>query len=145
MVGIETDTNALPVAFLHGEGITSRLIMAAVYTILETMQIAATVDSNTQPHLANFATLDQRIASALFGIDALGREADGPELLARVEDPFTTSRTERKVGMGIPFFKLACEQTGGTFKIESEPGKGTVLNFWFQHDHLDRPPMGKGG
>jgi hypothetical protein len=38
MVGIETDTNALPVAFLHGEGITSRLIMAAVYTILETMQ-----------------------------------------------------------------------------------------------------------
>ena len=27
-------------------------------------------------------------------------------------------------------------------KIESEVGKGTVLNFWFQHDHLDRPPMG---
>ena len=56
-----------------------------------------------------------------------------PEFLAKVTDPWTTSRTTRKVGLGL---------AGGGMKIESEVGKGTVLNFWFQHDHLDRPPMG---
>ncbi len=68
-----------------------------------------------------------------------------PELLARVEDPFTTSRTERKVGMGIPFFKLACEQTGGAFKIESEPGKGTVLTGKLVIGNIDRIPLGDVG
>ena len=34
------------------------------------------------------------------------------------------------------------ENCGGGMKIESEVGKGTVLNFWFQHDNIDRPPMG---
>ena len=68
-----------------------------------------------------------------------------PEMLSRVEDPFTTSRTERKVGMGIPFFKLACEQTGGDFKITSEPGKGTELRGRFVIDNIDRLPLGDIG
>ncbi len=68
-----------------------------------------------------------------------------PEMLSRVEDPFTTSRTERKVGMGIPFFKLACEQTGGDFKITSEPGKGTELKGRFVIDNIDRLPLGDIG
>lgn len=68
-----------------------------------------------------------------------------PEMLSRVEDPFTTSRTERKVGMGIPFFKLACEQSGGDFKITSEPGKGTELRGRFVIDNIDRLPLGDIG
>ncbi len=68
-----------------------------------------------------------------------------PEMLSRVEDPFTTSRTERKVGMGIPFFKLACEQAGGDFKITSEPGKGTELRGRFVIDNIDRLPLGDIG
>ena len=68
-----------------------------------------------------------------------------PEMLSRVEDPFTTSRTERKVGMGIPFFKLACEQTGGDFRISSEPGKGTALKGRFVIDNIDRLPLGDIG
>ena len=68
-----------------------------------------------------------------------------PEMLSRVEDPFTTSRTERKVGMGIPFFKLACEQTGGDFKITSESGKGTELRGRFVIDNIDRLPLGDIG
>ena len=68
-----------------------------------------------------------------------------PEMLSRVEDPFTTSRTERKVGMGIPFFKLACEQAGGDFKITSEPGKGTELKGRFVIDNIDRLPLGDIG
>ena len=65
-----------------------------------------------------------------------------PEFLARVTDPWTTSRTTRKVGLGLPLIKMNTENAGGGMHIESEVGKGTTLHFWFQHDHLDRPPMG---
>ena len=65
-----------------------------------------------------------------------------PEFLARVTDPYTTSRTTRKVGLGLPLIKMNTENCGGGMKIESEVGKGTTLQFWFLHDHWDRPPMG---
>ena len=65
-----------------------------------------------------------------------------PEFLAKVTDPWTTSRTTRKVGLGLPLIKMNTENCGGGMKIESQVGVGTELNFWFQHDHLDRPPMG---
>ena len=65
-----------------------------------------------------------------------------PEFLAKVTDPWTTSRTTRKVGLGLPLIKMNTENCGGGMKIESEVGKGTTLNFWFQHDNIDRPPMG---
>lgn len=64
------------------------------------------------------------------------------EFLAKVTDPWTTTRTTRKVGIGLPLIKMNTENCGGGMDIESELGVGTVLNFWFQHDHLDRPPMG---
>lgn len=64
------------------------------------------------------------------------------EFVARVTDPFTTTRTTRKVGMGIPLFKMAAEQTGGSFTIESEPGVGTKVKADFQRNHIDLPPMG---
>ena len=50
-----------------------------------------------------------------------------PEQVRNVQDPFFTTRTTRKVGMGIPLFKLAAEQTGGSLCIESEVGVGTTL------------------
>ncbi len=65
-----------------------------------------------------------------------------PELLARVTDPFTTTRTTRKVGLGIPLFKLAAEQTGGSLEIDSEPGRGTTLRAVFTNRHIDLPPLG---
>lgn len=49
------------------------------------------------------------------------------ETLAAVENPFFTSRTTRKVGLGIPLFKMAAEQTGGCFSIRSEQGVGTLV------------------
>lgn len=63
-------------------------------------------------------------------------------LLARVCDPFTTSRTTRKVGLGIPLFKAAAEACGGWLTIQSEPGRGTRLEVEFQHSHIDRMPLG---
>jgi hypothetical protein len=64
------------------------------------------------------------------------------QLLSRVRDPFTTSRTTRGVGMGIPLFENAAVSCGGGFDIKSEPNKGTVVTAWFEHNHIDRQPLG---
>ena len=68
-----------------------------------------------------------------------------PELLKKVIDPFTTSRTTRKVGMGLPLMKLSAEQAGGTLKINSELGKGTQLCVTLQKNNLNRAPLGDIG
>ncbi len=57
-------------------------------------------------------------------------------------DPFYTSRTTRKVGLGLSLFKQNAELAGGSFSIESELGKGTKIIAVFGMDHLDRPIMG---
>ena len=62
--------------------------------------------------------------------------------LARVRDPFFTSRTVRKVGLGIPLLQQNAERTGGKVSIVSQPGQGTTLTARFGHSHLDRPPLG---
>lgn len=64
------------------------------------------------------------------------------EFLNRVKDPFTTTRTTRKVGMGIPLFELAANQAGGKLDIESELGKGTCVTATFVYDSIDRAPVG---
>ncbi len=64
------------------------------------------------------------------------------EFLRRVTDPFTTTRTTRRVGMGIPLFKMAAEMAGGSFEISSRKGEGTSLRAVFQLSHIDRPPLG---
>lgn len=71
--------------------------------------------------------------------DGKGMDA---EFLARVTDPFTTSRTTRKVGMGLPLFKMEAEKTGGSFSIESAPGKGTTVKAEFGLSSVDRLPLG---
>lgn len=67
-----------------------------------------------------------------------------PEFLAKVTDPFTTTRTTRPVGMGLPLLKLAAEQTGGDLSIESSvvPPTGTTVRARFRIDHLDCVPVG---
>jgi len=65
-----------------------------------------------------------------------------PEVLAAVEDPFYTTRTTRHVGLGIPLLKAAAEQAGGSFTITSTPGKGTKVRAEFEHDNIDRAPLG---
>lgn len=64
------------------------------------------------------------------------------EMVRRVADPWVTTRTTRKVGLGIPFLKQAAEMCGGEFGIESERGVGTRTWATFQHSHIDRPPLG---
>ena len=73
------------------------------------------------------------------------------EQVCKVIDPFFTTRTTRKVGMGIPLFKLAAEQTGGCLKTVSKSLKksaehhGTEITATFYKDHLDFKPLGDVG
>ncbi len=64
------------------------------------------------------------------------------EQVANVMDPFFTTRTTRKVGLGVPFFKMSAEATGGSFSIESEVGKGTKTSAVYCTDHIDMLPLG---
>lgn len=64
------------------------------------------------------------------------------EFLRMVEDPFITSRTTRKVGMGISLTKAACEACDGKLSLKSEEGIGTKLTATFVYNHIDRQPLG---
>lgn len=64
------------------------------------------------------------------------------EMVKALADPFTTSRTLRKVGLGIPLLTQNCQMCDGDVTIQSEVGKGTTLKSWLAYDHIDRPPLG---
>jgi len=64
------------------------------------------------------------------------------DFLKTVEDPFITTRTTRKIGLGISFFKEAAEMTGGSITLESEQGAGTTITAYFVKSHIDRQPIG---
>jgi len=64
------------------------------------------------------------------------------ETVLKVQDPFYTTRTTRKVGLGIPLFKAITEACGGELTIQSAVGKGTRLATVMQLSHIDRPPLG---
>lgn len=64
------------------------------------------------------------------------------EMVKNVVNPFFTTRTTRRVGLGLPLLKQNAENTGGSFTIQSQPGKGTTVTAVFGLTHLDRPPMG---
>ncbi|MBO4288493.1 MAG: sensor histidine kinase [Lachnospiraceae bacterium] len=65
-----------------------------------------------------------------------------PEQVAKVTDPFFTTRTTRKVGLGVPFFKMAAESSGGSFDIVSEVNVGTTVTAIFGLTNIDRMPLG---
>lgn len=64
------------------------------------------------------------------------------EQMLKVSDPFFTTRNTRKVGLGIPFFKMAALCTGGSFDISSKLSVGTVVTAEFVLSHIDRMPLG---
>ncbi|MDR0405744.1 MAG: ATP-binding protein [Clostridiales bacterium] len=64
------------------------------------------------------------------------------EFLAKVRDPFTTTRTTRGVGLGIPLFERAAVSCGGGLDVTSAEGGGTTVTAWFEYDHIDRQPLG---
>ena len=80
----------------------------------------------------------------LLSIEDNGKGMDA-ETVKKVADPFYTSRTTRKVGLGIPFIKMAAEMTGGSFVIDSTPGIGTTVRAEFKYGSIDMMPLGNIG
>jgi len=64
------------------------------------------------------------------------------ETLEQVLNPFFTTRTTRKVGLGLSLLKQSAEFTGGTLTIHSELDVGTTVTVTFGLSHIDRPPLG---
>jgi hypothetical protein len=64
------------------------------------------------------------------------------EILADVTDPFVTTRTKRRMGLGLPLLKYHAELTGGKLEINSETGTGTEITADFSFRHIDRQPLG---
>ena len=64
------------------------------------------------------------------------------ERIQRALDPFFTTKTVRRVGLGLPLLSEACRMSSGEMQIQSCPGKGTRLRATFQHSHIDRKPLG---
>jgi hypothetical protein len=70
-----------------------------------------------------------------------GRGMDGPTLL-KVQDPFFTSKSFKRVGLGIPLLKASAEACRGNFRISSRLGRGTRVRAQLLQSHIDCPPLG---
>jgi len=64
------------------------------------------------------------------------------EFVKNVLDPFCTTRTTRKIGLGLSLLSQAARETGGDIRIESVPGKGTIVTAYFRPSHIDMKPLG---
>ncbi|MCL3780441.1 ATP-binding protein [Prolixibacteraceae bacterium JC049] len=71
--------------------------------------------------------------------DGTGMDED---TIQKAIDPFYTSRTTRKVGLGLSMFKQNAEMCDGTFDVKSKLGEGSKVTATFIHNHLDRPVLG---
>jgi anti-sigma regulatory factor (Ser/Thr protein kinase) len=71
--------------------------------------------------------------------DGKGMSADAG---SKVADPFYTTRTTRKVGLGIPLLLEAAKMAGGSVEVKSSLGRGTQVSASFQYSHIDRKPLG---
>ncbi len=91
--------------------------------------IEITVEENPESDLFAFTVKDNGC-----GMDE--------EMVKRVSDPFVTTRTTRKVGLGISLLKAAAQQTGGDITISSALGVGTTIRADFSYNHIDRQPLG---
>jgi hypothetical protein len=65
-----------------------------------------------------------------------------PHLLEKVVDPFFTTRTTRKIGLGLSLLQQAAQACEGDLKVQSLQGKGTLVRASFRYNHIDRKPLG---
>jgi hypothetical protein len=64
------------------------------------------------------------------------------DMRSRVNDPFFTTKTCRSVGLGIPLLAQSAKECNGDLRISALEGKGSTITATFQHDHIDRKPLG---
>jgi hypothetical protein len=64
------------------------------------------------------------------------------ETVKKVVDPFYTSKTVRRFGLGLPLLSEATKAANGHLSLTSKKGEGTRLRADFQYSHIDRKPLG---
>lgn len=91
-------------------------------------------------------TLDENIAGNRLVMEIADNGSGmSDEMVESIRNPFTTSRTTRKVGLGIPMLEQTCIQCGGFLDIKSKLGEGTIVHAEMEYNNLDRPPLGDVG
>lgn len=65
-----------------------------------------------------------------------------PEKINHIEDPFVTTRKNRRVGLGLSLLATAAKRCEGGITVEARPGKGTRVTASFRRSHVDRAPLG---
>ncbi len=86
---------------------------------------------------------DESAATDCYVITITDNGSGIPEnILANITDPFVTTRTKRRFGLGLSLLKYHAELTGGGLEISSIKGKGTKVTARFSYSHIDRQPMG---
>jgi len=105
------------------------------------------VQNSIRAHTKNVAvSVDVDDASDMLKI-VIEDDGDGmsEEVRRAVSDPFFTTRTTRKVGLGVPYYEMAARMCGGEFDLWSEQGVGTRVSASFRLSHIDRAPLGNMG
>lgn len=62
--------------------------------------------------------------------------------LRQAQTPFYTSRTTRRVGLGLPMAAQSARMSGGGLQVQSTPGQGTRLTLTFDRRSIDCLPLG---
>jgi len=100
------------------------------------------VEANSEKIVVSMTVDEDGLLTIIFKDNGCGMSS---EMVKNVTDPFVTTRTTRKVGMGLPFLKMSSEMTGGEMSVESELGIGTTVTVSFNLEHIDCMPLGNLG
>lgn len=104
------------------------IAMNAIAAKAKRIEISITVDPKKE------------LLALFFKDDGIGMDS---AMVKKVQDPFFSTKTGKKVGLGIPLLKGTAETTGGNFSLTSELGNGVEIRASFRLNHPDLPPLGK--
>jgi hypothetical protein len=108
---------------------------------LHILDIVENAIASKASHVAIRITEDSDKDQMIVEIEDDG-EGIPPHLLEKVVDPFFTTRTTRKIGLGLSLLQQAAQACEGDLKVQSLQGKGTLVRASFRYNHIDRKPLG---
>jgi len=88
-------------------------------------------------------SISEDTAKDLFSVEIKDNGRGIPEdMRSKVLDPFCTTRTTRKVGLGLPLLAQAARETGGDIYVRPGSTSGTTVTAIFKKSHIDMKPLG---
>jgi hypothetical protein len=107
--------------------------------ILDIAENGITAGADCIQILVNEARRNEDLLTIVIEDNGSGMSA---EKLQKPTDPFITTRTTRRVGLGLSLLSAAADRCEGSLEIETEPGRGTRVQATFRYNHIDRAPVG---